>query len=199
MKKKYRLLIPCLIASTLTPFQVSGVEITKLRNAVETAITTNPEILRIYNIYESNYADKLSALGAGFLPSIDYSAAMYDESRRDPNTQVNGKPNTNKDYTRYNRSISIRQNLFNGFFDYNNVKRLSHAARGKVFELENASQLIANDTTKAYVDLVRYRLLVKLAEDNYVTLKTLYEQLKLKSEAGIAKKSDLEQAQSRLS
>ena len=198
MKKKNRLLIPYLIVSTLFSPQIHAVEITKLRNSVETAITTNPEVLRIYNIFESIDAEERAAM-AGFLPSIDYTAGVYDESRRDPNTEVNGQRNVNKDYTRTNRSISIRQNLFNGFFDYNNVKRLSHAARGTLYELENRSQQIANDTTKAYVDLVRYRLLVTLAEDNYVTLKTLYEQLKLKSEAGIAKKSDLEQAQSRLS
>lgn len=171
-------------------------EVMKLKNAVETAVTSNPEVLKIYNNYQAFYSEELAAIGSGFLPSIDYTYQNFDETRSDPNTN-NGVGSRN--YNRINRGISIRQNLFNGFFDYNNVMRLSHAARGKIFELENTSSVVATDTTRAYVDLVRYRTLTSLAEDNYVTLKTLYEQLKLKVDAGVAKKSDLEQAQSRLS
>ena len=192
--KKTQLIIPALVASLFAIPAYS--EVMKLKNAVEIAVTTNPEVLKIYNAQQSFYFEELAAIGGGFLPSVDYTYQTFDETRSDPNTNNGNGP---KGYNRVNRGISIRQNLFNGFFDYNNVKRLSHAARGKVFELENTSSVVATDTTKAYVDLVRYRLLVSLAEDNYVTLKTLFEQLKLKVDAGVAKKSDLEQAQSRLS
>ena len=192
--KKNQLLIPAIIASLFS--LTANSEVMKLKNAVEIAVTSNPEVLKLYNTQQSVYAEEMAAIGSGFLPSIDYTYQNFDETRSDPLT--NGGVGE-KNYNRINRGITIRQNLFNGFFDYNNVKRLSHAARGKVFELENTSSLIASDTTKAYTDLVRYRLLVSLAEDNYVSLKTLYEQLKLKVDAGVAKKSDLEQAQSRLS
>ena len=200
MKNKnfIKFLVPLLLTSIYTSSTQSA-EVMKLQNAVEIAITSNPEVLKMYNTYEANHAEELAAIGAGFLPSIDYTAAIYGEQRFDPLTKDAANQQYEKKYGRYNRGIAIRQNLFNGFYDYNNVQRLSHAARGKVFELENTSQLLANDTTKAYVDLVRYRLLVGLAEDNYVSLKTLFEQLKLKVDAGVAKKSDLEQAQSRLS
>ncbi len=171
-------------------------EVMKVKNAVEIAVTSNPEVLKIYNTYQSTYAEELAAIGSGFLPSIDYTYQNFDETRADPNT--NGGTGS-RNYNRVNRGISIRQNLFNGFFDYNNVKRLSHAARGKIFELENTSNIVAGDTTRAYADLLRYRQLTELSEDNYVTLKTLYEQLKLKVDAGVAKKSDLDQALSRLS
>ena len=192
--KRNHLIIPTLIAALFA--LPANSEVMKLKNAVETAVISNPEVLKIYNTYESTYAEELAAIGSGFLPSVDYTYQTFDETRSDPLT-LSG--NGERNYNRINRGISIRQNLFNGFFDYNNVKRLSHAARGKIFELENTSSLVATDTTKAYVDLVRYRLLVSLAENNYVSLKTLYGQLKLKVDAGVAKKSDLEQAQSRLS
>ncbi len=194
MNKSFQFIIPALIASLFA--LPANSEVMKLKNAVEIAVTSNPEVLKIYNNYEAFYSEELAAIGSGFLPSLDYTYQNFDETRSDPNTN-NGIGSRN--YNRINRGISIRQNLFNGFFDYNNVKRLSHAARGKIFELENTSSVVATDTTRAYVDLVRYRTLTSLAEDNYVTLKTLYEQLKLKVDAGVAKKSDLEQAQSRLS
>ncbi len=194
MSKSSQFIIPALIASLFA--LPANSEVMKLKNAVEIAVTSNPEVLKIYNNYEAFYSEELAAIGSGFLPSLDYTYQNFDETRSDPNTN-NGIGSRN--YNRINRGISIRQNLFNGFFDYNNVKRLSHAARGKIFELENTSSVVATDTTRAYVDLVRYRTLTSLAEDNYVTLKTLYEQLKLKVDAGVAKKSDLEQAQSRLS
>ena len=187
------------LALIQTQFLANSAETIKIGNAVETAVSTNPEVLQIYNTYESVLREQAASIGSNFLPSIDYVYGAGNDIRQDPLTTGGGGVNTPKNFGRTNRSIVIRQNLFNGFASLYDVKRLDYVARAKLFEVENTTQLIANDTSKAYIDLVRNRILVSLAEDNYVALKTLYEQLKLKADAGVAKKSDVEQAQSRLS
>jgi len=185
------------------PSSSFAAELPKLQSVVETAVSTNPQVLQVYNGYESILRDLAASIGSNFLPSIDYTYGVGNEIKRDPITPGNGvsggPTGVNRNFGRTNREIAIRQNLFNGFASVYDAKRLNYASRSKLYEVENTSQIIANDTSKAYIDLVRNRTLVSLAEDNYVTLKTLYEQLKQKADAGVAKKSDVEQAQSRLS
>ena len=77
--------------------------------------------------------------------------------------------------------------------------RKFRATKSKLFELDRTSQSIALDSTRAYIDLIRYKKLTALAENNYIVHKAIFEQLALKAKAGVGKKSDVEQAQSRLS
>jgi adhesin transport system outer membrane protein len=188
-----------LFALIQTHSLANSAETVKIGNAVESAVATNPEVLQIYNTYESVLREQAASIGANFVPSVDYTYGAGNDIRNDPLTTGAGGLNTPKNFGRTNQQIAIRQNIFNGFSSLFDVKRLDYTARAKLFEVENTSQQVANNTSKAYIDLVRNRILVSLAEDNYVALKTLYEQLKLKADAGVAKKSDVEQAQSRLS
>jgi len=202
---KLKLMLAMVAQATIAvcPSSSFAAELPKLQSVVETAVSTNPQVLQVYNGYESILRDLAASIGSNFLPSIDYTYGVGNEIKRDPITPGNGvsggPTGVNRNFGRTNREIAIRQNLFNGFASIYDAKRLNYASRSKLYEVENTSQIIANDTSKAYIDLVRNRTLVSLAEDNYVTLKTLYEQLKQKADAGVAKKSDVEQAQSRLS
>ena len=54
------------------------------------------------------------------------------------------------------------------------------------------------ETTRANYDVVRFRRLVKLAEDNYVQHKYVETQIQSRARAGVARGVDLEQAVARL-
>jgi adhesin transport system outer membrane protein len=164
-----------------------------LQQAVEKAVLTNPQVLQSYRDFASVLREKDAAFGR-YLPSIDLSASYGAERKTDPISFQNGV-----NFTREQASLSLRQMLFDGFATPNEIKRLDKTSQAKLYELEYTSQTTALDTTKAFVDLIRYRNLVNLAEDNYVAHKIIYEQLLLKAKSGVGKKSDVEQAQSRLS
>lgn len=191
MNKK--LLLVSMLVSQLYAGNALAEEPLKLQQAVEKAILTNPEVLQSYRTYESVLKDKSAAFGR-YLPSVDLTASYGSESKTDPIAFQRGK-----NYTRDQTSLSLRQMLFDGFATANEVKRLDKTSQAKLYELETTSQSIALESTKAFVDLVRYRTLTALAEDNYVAHKIIYEQLQLKAKSGVGKKSDVEQAQSRLS
>ena len=191
MNKK--LLLVSMLISQMYAANAQADEPLKLQQAVEKAILTNPEVLQSYKTYESVLKDKSAAFGR-YLPSVDLTAAYGSESKTDPIAFQRGK-----NYTRDQTSLSLRQMLFDGFATANEVKRLDKTSQAKLYELETTSQSIALESTKAFVDLVRYRTLTALAEDNYVAHKIIYEQLLLKAKSGVGKKSDVEQAQSRLS
>lgn len=164
-----------------------------LSAAVELAILTNPEVLQSYKNYESAVKDREAAFGR-YLPSVDLTSSYGTESRHDP-LVLNG----NFNYTRNQTTLALKQMIFDGFATRNEVERLDRTSKSRLYELENVSQSIALQATRAYIDLIRYRTLNVLAEDNYVAHKIIFEQLLLKAKAGVGKRSDVEQAQSRLS
>jgi len=183
-----------------TPFEASAEDdLVNMKKAVETAILTNPEVLQSYKTYEAAIKEKYAAYGR-YLPSIDLTSSIGTEHRKDP-LVTPGPPQSpplGGTYSRDQTTLSLRQMLFDGFSTKYEVERLDKASSARLYELESISQSTAAEAAKAYIDLLRYRTLTSLSEDNYVAHKIIYEQLVLKAKAGVGKKSDVEQAQSRL-
>lgn len=194
-KMKNKLLLLSALIASANPIISLAEEPLKIQEAVEKAVLTNPEVMQSYKTYESVIKDKDAAFGR-YLPQVDLTSSYGSESKRDPTSDVF---RAGKNYTRDQASLSLRQMLFDGFATPNEVKRLDKTSQAKLYELENVSQSTALDATKAFIDLIRYRNLTSLAEDNYVAHKIIFEQLQLKAKSGVGKKSDVEQAQSRLS
>lgn len=195
LNMKNSLLLNLVICSTYFNIALAEEPIVTLNKAVETAILTNPEILQSYKTYEAAVKDADAAFGR-YLPSVDLLASTGAEDRRDPLVSQNTMGNK---YQRSQATLSLKQMIFDGFATKNEIARLDKTSKAKLYELENTSQNVALEATKAYIDLLRYRSLVSQTEDNYVAHKIIYEQLQLKAQAGVGKKSDVEQARSRLS
>lgn len=182
-----------LVSAYMLTTNASAEELITMQKAVETAVLKNPEVLQSYKNFEAAVKDKDAAWGK-YLPSVDLTSSYGSESRKDPLPV----PSLGRNYTRDQTSLSLKQMIFDGFATKNEVDRLDRTSKARVYELENVSQSIAQDASRAYIDLIRYRALTTLAEDNYVAHKIIFEQLVLKAKAGVGKKSDVEQAQSRL-
>jgi adhesin transport system outer membrane protein len=88
--------------------------------------------------------------------------------------------------------------VYDGFATSSEVARLGYAKLARYFEVLDASETTAQDTLRAYQDVLRYRELVALAEDNYVQHKQLYDQIRDRTQAGVGRRVDLEQAAGRL-
>jgi adhesin transport system outer membrane protein len=67
-----------------------------------------------------------------------------------------------------------------------------------MFELHDASENAALEAARAYLDVLRYRRLVTLAEENYVRHRSVFDQIQEKVKAGVGRRVDLEQAAGRL-
>ena len=59
-------------------------------------------------------------------------------------------------------------------------------------------EAIALEVVRAYTDVIRFRKLVSLSEDNYVRHRAVFEQIQAKSKAGVSRRVDLEQISGRL-
>lgn len=195
LKYRLKLLIGFLITTSVTMHNAHAEKRLNLSTVVETAILTNPEVLQSYKNYEAAVKDRNAAFGR-YLPSVDVTSSYGSENRQDP---LVSRLDSNTKYTRSQSSLALKQMIFDGFATRNEVERLDRTSNARIYELESISQSIASETTQAYIDLIRFRTLTVLAEDNYVAHKIIFQQLRLKAKTGVGKRSDVEQAYSRLS
>ena len=162
-----------------------------LKEIAQKAVLNSPEVTSKWHNYKA--AEEEIGVGrAGYLPRLDFTAGSGRESLEQP-------PSTNKNsYTRSGYGLSLNQMLFDGFATRNEVRRLDKARLVRYYELLDASEAVALEAARAYLDVLRYRFLVNLAEDNYVQHKATHEQLLRRTQSGVGRRVDLEQAGSRL-
>jgi len=160
-----------------------------LKDAAQKSVLTNPEVLQRWHAYQAAINEKDAAFG-GYLPRLDLAAGTSRERREDPLLHAS--------YTSHSTTLTLTQMLYDGFATRNDVRRLDSARQVRLFELFDASETAALEAAKAYLDVLRYRKLVGLAEENYVRHRALYEQIQKKAQAGVGRRVDLEQAAGRL-
>jgi adhesin transport system outer membrane protein len=163
-----------------------------LKDAAQRAISTNPEVTAKFNAFRAA-VDEVDVARGGYLPRVDLSA---EASRTRDRVTSNTPPDQTSSSTGV--ALSATQLLWDGFATQSQVERLDHARMTRYFEFLEASEQTALETVRAFVDVARSRQLVKLAEENYVRHRQVYELMQSRTKAGVGKGVDLEQANARL-
>lgn len=164
-------------------------QVQTLKEVTQKAVSSNPEVLAKWHAFQSTASSRDAASGA-YLPSVNLNA----DAGRDNRDNRFGKTELN----RTSASLSLNQMLYDGFLTRNQVKQLDHLKQVRLYELLDTSESIALEVVRAYSDVVRYRKLVSLSEDNYVRHRAVFEQIQAKAKAGVGRKVDLEQISGRL-
>lgn len=162
-----------------------------LKDAAQAAVLKSPEVLARWHAFQEA-GEEIGVARGGFLPKLDLSTGVGRETIKQDSAGVDSK------FTRRGRTLTLNQMLFDGFATSSEVKRLGKAKLVRYFELLDASENIALEAGRAYLDVVRSRQLVFLAEENYIQHQAALEQLKQRAESGVGKRVDVEQAASRL-
>jgi adhesin transport system outer membrane protein len=162
-----------------------------LKQVAQQAVLNSPEVTSRWHNYKAA-EEEIGVARGGYFPRVDLTAGGGWESLKQP-------PNGQKDeYYRNSYVVSLNQMIFDGFATRNEVSRLDKARLVRYYELLDASENVALEASRAYLDVLRYRFLVNLAEDNYVQHKATHEQLLRRTQSGVGRRVDLEQAGSRL-
>lgn len=162
-----------------------------LTDAVQTAILKNPEVLVKFHTFEAS-RQELGVARAAWLPRLDLEASGGTTTSVSPTFTA---PNT---YANPKASLVLRQTLFDGFATQQEVRRLTHAQQAAFYDLQAISNAVALEAARAYIDVLRYRVLVEMAADNYAFHQEIYDRLTEKVNAGVARRVDLEQTAGRL-
>jgi outer membrane protein, adhesin transport system len=163
-----------------------------LREAVSKAVSGNPEIAARFNAFKA--AQEAVTVGrAGFLPRVDLTAGFG----RDRDTITTRNPQSLQ-LNRNGVELSLSQLLWDGLGTQHEVNRLGHERMARYFELLDVTETTALEAARAYYDVIRFRRLVALAEDNYVQHRYAFLQIESRVRAGVSRGVDQEQADARL-
>lgn len=164
--------------------------VTSLSEAISRSVVENPEVKASWYTFEAA-GDARRAGQGGYYPRVDLSAQVgHERLDRSDAAEISYDP--------WNVRLSLTQMLFDGFATRNEVARLDHMRKVRYFEFRKTSEEVALETTRAYLDTLRYQQLVDLAKENYVQHKQVYDDIQQRTEAGISRRVDLEQASARL-
>lgn len=161
-----------------------------LQQATQKAIAKNPEVQAAWHIFQASTEEERVAEGR-YLPKIDLNGAVGNQSN-----QLRG--NNAVDYGRETFGLSLTQMVFDGFATSSEVSRLSYTRLARYYDFMQASSAIASETVTYYENVLKFRELVRLASENYVQHKKLYDAIIQKVQAGVARGVDLELATGRL-
>jgi outer membrane protein, adhesin transport system len=161
-----------------------------VREAVQKAVVGNPEVQARWHVFRAAQDEQDVARG-GYLPRVDLAAGIGREHQHDPGL-------ADRDYTRRGATLTLTQMVFDGFATSSEVSRLGYAKLTRYYELMAASEDAALEALRAYEDVLRFRELVKLSEENYVQHKQVFDQIAERAKAGVGRRVDLEQANGRL-
>lgn len=161
-----------------------------LQDAVKTAVSNNPEVQARWHTFLSAKSEQDAARG-GYFPRVDLTTGIG----RDSVTQPNQSSTT---LTRRGAVLSFNQMLYDGFSTREEVARLAYAKLVRYYEVLDASETTALETARAYLDVLRYRELSALAEENYLQHEQVFNQIQQRVGAGVGRRVDFEQAGGRL-
>jgi outer membrane protein, adhesin transport system len=163
-----------------------------MATAVQQAIETNPEVTAKFNAFKAS-VDEIDIANGGLKPRLDLSG----EIGRTTDRLTNRSPE-NQSLNRTGLALTITQLLWDGNATTQEVARLGHTRMARYFDFIDASEQAALEASRAFQDVLRYRRLVQLAEENYVQHRYAYDQIDSRVKAGVGRGVDLEQAGARL-
>lgn len=175
-----------MVAAASVAMSVSAADLTSV---TKTAIENNPEVQTQWFKFLEATANQKTAK-AGYLPSVDLNAA-YGKGDREFDSR--GWFNQGQ------VEVALTQVLFDGFRIKNKVEQGDYAALRNYYELNAGVEQKALEAAQAYLDVQRYRELVKLAETNFNNHQRVYNQIQQRANQGVGNRADLAQIAGRLS
>jgi adhesin transport system outer membrane protein len=166
-----------------------------LREAVEQAVRTNPEVLASVNRRFAADAGVKQALG-GYFPRIDLNAGTGRERLDNADSRLRRLSDTT--FAQRDAAVTLSQMLFDGFAVKNEVARQMARVDSSAYGVAATAEDLALRTVATYLEVLRRQETVAEAVDNLDAHQRIYKQIRMLSESGVGRRADLDQAESRL-
>jgi adhesin transport system outer membrane protein len=185
-----------LCSFTLLAISCSPLQAMTLTEAIQSTVETHPQIQASQNARLSADEDVKIAKG-GYLPSVDLLAGYGRRNVDDPNTRGNSGHNTETG-TYGNSELRMREMLFDGFNTPNEVARTEAVVNSRAYYTQGTAEALALRTIEVYLDVLKRREMVTLATNNLQAHLRMHDQITLRSETGVGRTADTDQAEARL-
>ena len=163
-----------------------------MKAAAQKAIDTSPDVSARLNLLRAA-VDAVDIARAGQRPQLALEASVGRDQDR-----IATRTPAEQGLTRSGAALTLNQLLWDGGAVQHEIERLGHDKLARYFELLDATEQVALEAGRAYLDVQRFRRLVELAEDSYVQHKYTLQQIQARFKAGVSRGVDNEQVVARL-
>ena len=186
---RFLALVPLALAVSLAAHGQS------LNEAMQSALEVHPEIQAGINARLS-VEEQMKAAKGGYLPQVDLLAGYAREGTDSPGTR--GNTHNTETLNRGESSLRLQQMVFDGFATRSEVGRQRATVNARAYELLGTAERTALTVAQVYLDVLTRQELVRLAETNLASHERIYDQITLRSQSGVGRTADLDQAEARL-
>jgi len=180
-----------LILTAISTFSLNAMT---LNDALSDGLRTNPEILERLKNYDKTVYD-LKIAKSEYAPSIDFISRFGYEKTFDKHTTAGFQE---VGYHIYQNSLTLTQNLFNGFSTKYRVKYEKARVMAAAFNYVEKTNDVAFNIVKEYVNVLKYADLYKLEKENILLTQDILNKTKELSDAGSGPLSDVKKVDSSL-
>lgn len=161
--------------------------------AVYQAINSSPQAQSAWHNYLSTKTS-INKAQASNLPQADLTSSYSINSR-----SGSGWGGSDSSFSGASADLVISQNIFDSNLSASQVNKAKADTSVAFFESMGTINTVALDTITAYEDVLRYRNLVKIAEDNLAEHQAVFDKIEEGVRGGVSRRVDLEQINGRLS
>ena len=169
-----------------------GLPVVSLQEVLLDVTKTNPAILEALDSYKGVAAER-SIATSEYLPTVGTQLSGGPE-------RTDGVPTggDEKNLTATTATLFARQNIFNGGKTTAFVDETDARIKAAAYDVLNTANRVYLDTAEAYINVVKAKELLKIAEQNAYTQEQIMRQVREKTEAGFNRVSELYNSESRL-
>jgi adhesin transport system outer membrane protein len=176
-----------LIACLVLPLSINALTIEQM---VQETIDTNPSLQQSISNYKAILYDLDRAEG-GYLPTLNLTGGIGPEHT--------DKRFYENDLTRQEVALVATENLFEGFKTKYDIKEQEARIEGARQSVLQEANRLALRATEVYLKVVEHRDTLELQKENIKTHERIYSMINEKVDAGLGRRSDVEQTKGRLS
>ncbi len=184
--------LACLPTGAQTNRAAEVTDTTALRVAAQKAIESNPDLSARLNALRASSAAVDVAKG-GWLPKIDLEAGVGTTRDR-----ITSRTPESESISRTGVALSLNQVLWDAQVISSEINRAGHERASKWFEWLDATENTAAEAARAHYDVVRFRNLLSLAQENLAQHRAVAALMTSRVGAGVGRGVDLEQSNARL-
>ncbi len=173
-----------------------------LSEAVAQAVLMGPDVA-IQADKKNQFNHRLRQAYAGYLPTLDVIGGIGRQHSQNATTrgaadQVGSGLSGSTTLTRSEFTLTARQMLFDGFAVKNDSEGRMTQIRAEAWRTNGTAQDTAAQVVEQYLQVLLQKKLVTLAKYNLEAHERIFGQIEKRSEGGVGRKADLDQAEGRL-
>ncbi len=171
--------------------------INNLRDAVAVGILTSPETEAVQNNRRAT-DEELKQAKALYMPSIDFRGDTGLEYTDNATTRATGNGDNTETLWRYDASLTLTQMLWDGMGTHYENERQKWRVRSAAHRVREVSEFGGLNVVEAYLDVLRQRELLHLAQQNIEQHNDILRQIADSASTGRSTQADVEQTNARL-